>query len=149
MGRQASPSPSICPLFRNHLSGSTPRLRPFILNCRYSGTPVSRRAADLESRRAEAGLARGTVRRMMTLGTTGAFGFEDFHPPAVLGHYARAGCEVVQVYRNRQRQITPRDILSVVSALPLRIDSMHGVFGDDLDPSSEDESVRRQTVETY
>src|SRR5438309_11112835 len=86
---------------------------------------------------------------MMTLGTTGAFGFEDFHPPEVLGHYARAGCKIVQVYRNRQRQISPKDILSVVNQFPMRVDSIHGVFGDDLDPSSEDESMRRQTVDTY
>lgn len=86
---------------------------------------------------------------MMTLGTTGAFGFEDFHPPEVLGHYSRAGCKVVQVYRNRQREFTPKDIVSVVNSVPLRIDSLHGVFGDDLDPSSEDEAARGFAVETY
>lgn len=86
---------------------------------------------------------------MMTLGTTGAFGFEEFHPPEVLGHYARAGCRVVQVYRNRLRHITPADITTVMADLPMRIDSLHGVFGDDLDPSAEDESLRRQTVDIY
>ncbi|MCK6483840.1 MAG: sugar phosphate isomerase/epimerase [Phycisphaerae bacterium] len=86
---------------------------------------------------------------MMTLGTTGAFGFEDFHPPEVLGLYAQAGCTIVQVYRNRLRHITSRDILAMMPDEPLTIDSIHGVFGDDLDPSSEDEAFRRQTVDTY
>ena len=86
---------------------------------------------------------------MMTLGTTGAFGFEDFHPPEVLGHYSRAGCSIVQIYRNRQRDITPRDILSVIDEFPMTIDSMHGVFGDDLDPSAEDEAFRRRSVDVY
>lgn len=85
----------------------------------------------------------------MTLGTTGAFGFEDFHPPEVLGLYARAGCTLVQVYRNRLRHITARDIVALMPDEPMRIDSIHGVFGDDLDPSAEDESFRRQTIETY
>lgn len=86
---------------------------------------------------------------MMTLGTTGAFGFEDFHPPEVLGHYARAGCTVVQIYRNRQRDIDPGDIRAVVDDFPMRIDSLHGVFGDDLDPSAEDEAFRRKSIDVY
>lgn len=86
---------------------------------------------------------------MMTLGTTGAFGFEDFHPPEVLGLYAAAGCRVVQVYRNRLRHITARDVRALMPDQPLTIDSIHGVFGDDIDPSSEDEQHRRRSVEIY
>lgn len=85
----------------------------------------------------------------LTLGTTGAFGFEDFHPPEILGLYAGAGCTVVQVYRNRLREIAPSDILAITQDLPVTIDSIHGHFGDDLDPSSEDEGVRARTVSEY
>ncbi|MFO0973149.1 MAG: sugar phosphate isomerase/epimerase family protein [Phycisphaerae bacterium] len=86
---------------------------------------------------------------MMTLGVTGAFGFADFPQPRVLAEYVRAGCRVLQVYRNRVHEIAATEILRTVRDLPLRVDSMHGHFGDDLDPSSTDESVRAATVEVY
>jgi len=86
---------------------------------------------------------------MMTLGTIAAFGFDDFHPPEVLGLYKRAGCELVQAYRNTNKNVSPGEIISLCSDLGLRIDSLHAVFGDELDPSSEDEAVRRRTVEAY
>ena len=86
---------------------------------------------------------------MMTLGVTGAFGFDDFPQPQVLSHYASAGCRILQVYRNRQRSVPASDILAITKDLPLEIDSIHGHFGDDLDPSSEDEAVRRASVELY
>lgn len=86
---------------------------------------------------------------MMTFGTVGAFGFDDFHPPEVLGLYAGAGCSVVQAFRNRQREISPAEIRRVCGDLGLTIDSLHAHFGDDLDPSSEDESVRKSTLEVY
>lgn len=86
---------------------------------------------------------------MMTLGTVGAFGFADFHPPEVIGLYAEAGCAVVQAYRNREKNIPPAEIIGVCGGLGLTIDSLHAHFGDDLDPSSEDESVRAATVCYY
>lgn len=86
---------------------------------------------------------------MMTFGTIGAFGFEDFHPPEVIGLYAQAGCTVVQAYRNRDKNITAKDMVSVCRDLGVRIDSLHAHFGDDLDPSSEDETVRKAAVELY
>ncbi len=86
---------------------------------------------------------------MMTFGTIGAFGFDDFDPPEVIGLYAGAGCTVVQAYRNRARDIPAERIVSVCDDLGMTIDSLHAHFGDDLDPSSEDEQVRRFAVETY
>jgi sugar phosphate isomerase/epimerase len=86
---------------------------------------------------------------MMELGTTGAFGFDDFHPPEVLALYAGVGCRVVQIYRNRALKLTPSDIRPVCDDLGLRIDSIHGHFGDDLDPSSEDETIRTYSVGVY
>ncbi len=86
---------------------------------------------------------------MMVLGTIGAFGFEDFDPPEVLALYAGAGCEVVQAYRNRQRDIGAGEILGVCGDLGMRIDSLHAHFGDDLDPSCEDERERAAAVAFY
>jgi len=85
----------------------------------------------------------------MILGTVGAFGFEDFPQPEVLSLYASAGCKVVQAYRNRHEDIPPAAIRSVCDGLGLRIDSLHGHFGDDLDPSSEDETVRARIGPHY
>lgn len=86
---------------------------------------------------------------MMTLGTVGAFGFEDFPQPEVLSLYASAGCKVVQAYRSRHEE-TPADrIRSICGGLGLKIDSLHAHFGDDLDPSSEDESVRGRVGPYY
>lgn len=86
---------------------------------------------------------------MMTFGTVGAFGFDDFHPPEVIGLYARAGCSVVQAYRNRPKNIPAKDMIAVCHDAGIRIDSLHAHFGDDLDPSSEDEKTRRAAVELY
>ena len=86
---------------------------------------------------------------MMTFGTVGAFGFDDFHPPEVIGLYAQAGCTVVQAYRNRLRDIPAKDIAAVCQDAGIRIDSLHAHFGDDLDPSSEDEKIRAAAVDLY
>lgn len=86
---------------------------------------------------------------MMTFGTIGAFGFDDFHPPEVIGLYAQAGCTVVQAYRNRQKNIPAREMVNVCRDLGVTIDSLHAHFGDDLDPSSEDEATRTTAVELY
>lgn len=86
---------------------------------------------------------------MMTLGTVGAFGFDDFPQPAVLKLYAQAGCKIVQAYRNRQKAIAAGEIVAVCDDLGLRIDSLHAHFGDDLDPSSEDEEVRAGVAPYY
>ena len=88
-------------------------------------------------------------RMMMTLGTIGAFGFADFDPPEIIGLYARAGCTVVQAFRNREENIPASDIVRVCADLSVTIESLHAHFGDDLDPSSEDEAIRRKTVEHY
>ncbi len=86
---------------------------------------------------------------MMILGTVGAFGFEDFPQPEVLSLYAAAGCGVVQAYRNRHEDISASGIRSICNDLGLRIDSLHAHFGDDLDPSSEDESLRAAVTPYY
>jgi sugar phosphate isomerase/epimerase len=86
---------------------------------------------------------------MMILGTVGAFGFDDFPQPEVLSLYAAAGCKVVQAYRNRHEDIPAAAIRSLCDGLSLRIDSLHAHFGDDLDPSSEDETLRAKIGPYY
>lgn len=85
----------------------------------------------------------------MELGVTGAFGFPDFPQPHVLSIYASAGCTLVQVYRHRETRLTADEIGAMVRETGMRIDSIHGHFGDDLDPSSEDDAVRRRSVDVY
>ena len=85
----------------------------------------------------------------MQLGTIGPFGFDDFDPAEILGLYAGAGCKVVQAYRNRNRSIAVADIRKICDDVGMTIDSLHGHFGDDLDPSSEDETIRTYTVDFY
>jgi len=86
---------------------------------------------------------------VITLGTIGAFGFADFDPPEIIGLYRQLGATVVQAYRRRDSDITPAHIRAVCDDLGMGVDSMHGLFGEDLDPSSEDEAVRRRTIEVY
>ncbi len=86
---------------------------------------------------------------MMTLGAVGAFGFHDFAPHEVIGLYAKAGCTAVQAYRNRERIIPAEEIVRICDDLAVRISSLHAHFGDDLDPSSEDESIRAATLAEY
>ncbi len=85
----------------------------------------------------------------MTLGAVGAFGFHDFDPPEVVGLYAKAGCTVIQAYRNRERVVPAEEILRVCDDCAVRVSSLHAHFGDDLDPSSEDESIRAATLAEY
>jgi sugar phosphate isomerase/epimerase len=86
---------------------------------------------------------------MPPLATVLTFGFPDFHPPAILSLYRRAGCTVGQFYRNPNNQPALQDVKSICGDAGLAIDSIHGVFGDAYDPSSPDESVRRFAIDTY
>jgi sugar phosphate isomerase/epimerase len=86
---------------------------------------------------------------MMTFGTIGAFGFDDIDPPTILGLYRDTGCTLLQAYRNRLKKITARDILTQSRDIGLTVDSLHAHFGDDLDPSSEDEKLRAAVTEAY
>ncbi|MCD4824478.1 MAG: sugar phosphate isomerase/epimerase [Phycisphaerae bacterium] len=90
------------------------------------------------------------------LGTVAPVGFDDFADPAWLGCFRQLGCHSVQVYRNRHGndashsgEVTTRQIKEYLAAAELPCDSIHGLYGNDLDPSSPDETVRRAAVETF
>lgn len=86
---------------------------------------------------------------MIQLGTVAAVGFDEFDPPEWLGAWRQLGCTVVQAYRNQSRPISVQEMKDAIAAGGLPCDSLHGVFGEQFDPSSPDESARRFAVETY
>ena len=86
---------------------------------------------------------------MIRLGTVAAIGFEDFEPAEWLECYRQLGCEVVQAYRNHQARISIEQMCDVIAAAGLPCDSLHGVFGEEFDPSNPDEAGRRFAVDTY
>ncbi|MBN1555690.1 MAG: sugar phosphate isomerase/epimerase [Phycisphaerae bacterium] len=91
-----------------------------------------------------------------SLGTVAPVGFADFANPAWLGCMRELGCSSVQVYRNRigrggdpAKPVTTRDMLDYVAAGDMPCDSLHGLYGNDLDPSNPDESARRTAVDVF
>ncbi len=91
-----------------------------------------------------------------SLGTVAPVGFADFADPAWLGCMKRLGCSSVQVYRNRigrggdpARPVTTREMLDYVAAGGMPCDSLHGLYGNDLDPSHPNEAARRFAVDTF
>jgi len=86
---------------------------------------------------------------MIRLGTVAAIGFEEFVPAEWLACYRELGCEVVQAYRNQSRRVSVQEMRDAIEAGGMPCDSLHGVFGEDFDPSNPDESGRHFAVETY
>ncbi len=83
------------------------------------------------------------------LGTIAPVGFDDIPPEQYLECLRRLGCTTVQVYRNQQAQVSVRQMLDVVAAGQMQCDSLHGVFGEQFDPSSPLEQARRFAVDIY
>jgi sugar phosphate isomerase/epimerase len=83
------------------------------------------------------------------LGTVAPIGFDDFPPGEWLPCLRALGCTVVQVYRNPDAHVTVRQIHDYVAAGQMPCDSLHGVFGEQYDPSSPDEPARRFAVDAY
>jgi len=86
---------------------------------------------------------------MIRLGTVAPIGFDDFQPGEWLACFRELGCEVVQAYRNHSRQVPVDHIHRAVEAGGMPCDSLHGVFGEQFDPSAPDEPARRRAVEDY
>jgi sugar phosphate isomerase/epimerase len=85
----------------------------------------------------------------MFLGIVAPFGFEDFETVRFLELYKSVGVGTIQAYRNPDAGITPADVVRVSRLLDLKVDSMHGLFGDEIDPSSPDEKTRLASIEVY
>ncbi|MBY0307499.1 MAG: sugar phosphate isomerase/epimerase [Phycisphaerales bacterium] len=68
------------------------------------------------------------------LATTVPFGF-DFDPGRFMRAYRALGACRLQFYRNESRPPTARDALETARAAEMPFDSIHGLFGEHLDPT--------------
>jgi sugar phosphate isomerase/epimerase len=85
----------------------------------------------------------------ITLATIAPMGFGEFDDPAWLQAMGRIGCTSCQAYRNPAAGLDVRQMRNHLQAGALPCDSLHGLFGLELDPSSPDEDMRSRSVRTY
>lgn len=85
---------------------------------------------------------------MPVLSAIAPFGF-SFDPARFLAAYRAVGCSTCQFYRNEQRPPKVADALKAAESAGLKFDSIHGVFGFHIDPSSGDEMHRKRCVDIY
>src|ERR1051326_8256520 len=85
---------------------------------------------------------------MANLACIAPFGF-SFDPTRFLAAYHAVGCRTAQFYRNEQRAPSIADALKATEMAGLRFDSIHGLFGFHIDPSSADERHRKRCLEIY
>jgi len=83
------------------------------------------------------------------LGSVAPVGFDDFASAEWLGIFRSLGCSTVQVYRNAKANVTIEQMKDYIAAGEMPCDSIHGVFGEQFDPSSPDETARITAVDTF
>lgn len=90
------------------------------------------------------------------LGTVAPVGFDDFASPKWAECMRKLGCTTAQVYRNRHGNdskhsgpVTLEQIREYLDMAQLGCDSIHGVYGNDVDVSSPDEPTRRMAVRAF
>ena len=90
------------------------------------------------------------------LGTVAPVGFDDFASPKWPECMRKLGCTTAQVYRNRHGNdskhsgpVTLEQIREYLEMAQLGCDSIHGVYGNDVDVSSPDEPTRRMAVRAF
>jgi sugar phosphate isomerase/epimerase len=83
------------------------------------------------------------------LGTVAPIGFSDFPPAEWLACLRRLGCTVVQAYRNQQADVSAQQMIDYIAAGGMPCDSLHGIFGEEYDPSACGEDHRRFAVDCY
>jgi hydroxypyruvate isomerase len=76
------------------------------------------------------------------------FGF-SFEVVRFLSAWRALGCTRAQFYRNEQKPPTVAEALAAAAKAGIRFDSMHGVFGEHIDPSSPDADHRAKCLTTY
>jgi len=82
------------------------------------------------------------------LATIAPFNFE-FDIGRFLRAYRSAGCTHAQFYRNENAPLDPAAALETVRQAGMTFDSVHGLFGESLDPSSPDRDTRLRSVDVY
>ncbi len=85
---------------------------------------------------------------MARLATIAPFNFE-FDTARFLRAYRSAGCSHAQFYRNDKVEIEPEEAIQIIGDEEMEFDSIHGLFGESLDPSSPDDGKRRHSIDTY
>ena len=92
----------------------------------------------------------------VVLGTVAPVGFDDFADPAWLRTIRSLGCTTAQVYRNHDcsssahaNPVTLQQMKDYLAQAELPCDSLHGIYGHDLDISSPDETKRISTVDKF
>ena len=83
------------------------------------------------------------------LGSVAPIGFEAFASKDWLGFFRQLGCSTVQAYRNAQANVTVEQMRDYIAAGEMPCDSIHGIFGEDYDPSNPDEAKRISAVDTF
>jgi len=86
---------------------------------------------------------------MACLATVLSFGFDPMPPDRLLPLWAELGCTRGQFYRNTDNPPDYADARRMAEDAGVPIDSMHGVFGVRLDPSSPRRAVRRAALDAY
>lgn len=83
------------------------------------------------------------------LGTVAAIGFDDFPPAEWLGCFRQLGCSAVQAYRNQNARISVQQMQEAIAVGEMPCDSLHGIYGEEFDPSAPSESARRFAVDAF
>ncbi len=83
------------------------------------------------------------------LGTIAAIGFEEFPPAEWLGCFRELGTSVVQAYRNQDANVTVEEMKDALAAGQMPCDSLHGLYGEQFDPSNPDETKRILAVDAF
>jgi len=81
--------------------------------------------------------------------TIASFGYPPLNPALLLPIYRAAGCLRCQVSRNPDAPFRPSQAITACGDAGVEIDSLHGLFGLDLDPSCPDEPARKRAVDVY
>lgn len=88
-------------------------------------------------------------RNMASLASVLSFGFDPMPPDLLLPLWAELGCTRGQFYRNTDNPPDYGEARRMAEDAGVPIDSMHGVFGARLDPSSPRKAVRRAAIDAY
>ncbi len=84
----------------------------------------------------------------MRLSTTIPFD-RGFDIPRFLKLYQQLGCYTGQYFRRQNTTVTPNKAKELIENTGISIDSIHGLMGADLNPSSLDPHIRKQTIKVY
>lgn len=85
---------------------------------------------------------------MTYLATIAPFGF-DFDPPALLRAYRELGAKGAQFYRNEANAPSIDEAVRAATEAGLPFDSIHGLFGEHIDPTSPDAAERARCVNLF